>query len=203
MSEQLNARQLGIIVVFLILTYLAHMLGQVVQIGGAQLAPSIVVYTLLALLIAPVNGWAVLAIVGVVVGLLTMVATSSPYPLANIPAHLGGFLFASLLAKVRPNRGGAVETGVLATAVVLTTLISWTLFAAGTWFGLRGTEFAARTWERFGITFGTGFWGWWLYGLIGVGIPTLLVGLVLSPVLARLVSLGAGSRGRGQSATPR
>ena len=55
MSQQLNARDLGIIVVFLVLTYLAHMLGQVVQIGGAQLAPSIIVYTLLALIVAPAS----------------------------------------------------------------------------------------------------------------------------------------------------
>ena len=113
-----------------------------------------------------------------------MLATSSPYPLANIPAHVGGFLFASLFAKMWAALGREFGVGALVAAFTLTTLISWTLFSGTTWLGLSATDFVERQWSRLWDRFGTGFWGWWLYGFFGVAIPSLAVGLVLTPAFA-------------------
>ena len=49
---------------------------------------------------APNLRWGPLAGIALATGLLTMIATSSPFPLANIPAHGGGFLLAALLTKL-------------------------------------------------------------------------------------------------------
>ncbi|MFP4438250.1 MAG: hypothetical protein ACLFVO_13455 [Chloroflexaceae bacterium] len=44
--------------------------------------------------------WGPLLGVGLAVGLLTMIATSSPFPPANIPGHGLAFLLAAYLARV-------------------------------------------------------------------------------------------------------
>ena len=196
-SANRKTRPVELAVIFLIVTYIAHMLGQVLQIGGAQLAPSIVVYTFLAFLLAADAGWLGMVAVGLGAGLLTMIATSSPFPPANIAAHGGGFLFAAYLGKKAAASGKRLEFRTFAAALVLTTLVSWTLFAVSTWLGLGGTDFVTRSWTRYGIGFGEGFVGWWLYGFLGVAVPSLVVGLVVAPAL---LSLG---RRLGQSATDR
>src|SRR4051812_31776143 len=100
----MNMRQVALAGSLLALVFLAHAAGRFTQVGGAQFAPSIAVYTLMALLLAPHLSWGPLLGIALATGILTMLATGSPFPPANIPAHGGGFLLAAALAKSL-NRG--------------------------------------------------------------------------------------------------
>ena len=65
--------------------------------------------------------------------------------------------------------------------------ISWTLFATFTWFGLTGSGFVNQSFARFGLAFGQGLAAWWLFGFLGVALPTFIIGLILTPLLYRAV----------------
>jgi len=181
-----STRQIALAAVLLAIVFLAHAAGRFTQIGGAQLAPSIAIYVLMALLLAPELGWGPLVGIGLATGILTMLATSSPFPPANIPAHGGGFLAAAYLTKAWVGRREANTTQIVTVAAV-TLVVSWTLFALFTWLGLAGSPFTARAFERFGMAFGQGFVAWWLFGFIGVAVPTFIVALILTPLLYRVV----------------
>jgi hypothetical protein len=183
----MNTRQISLAAAFLAIVFIAHAAGRILQIGGAQLAPSIAIYVLMALLMAPYLGWGALTGIAFATGLLTMLATSSPFPLANIPAHGGSFLLAALLTKLVGGDGRELSVGKVIGIVSLILLISWTLFATFTWLGLTGTPFVGQTFSRFGTTLGTGFLAWWLSGFIGVALPTWVIALVLTPLLYRAV----------------
>lgn len=182
----MSTRQIALAAVLLAIVFLAHAAGRFTQIGGAQLAPSIAIYVLMALLLAPELGWGPLVGIALATGILTMLATSSPFPPANIPAHGGGFLVAAYLTKVWVGRREANMTQII-TAVAVTLVTSWTLFALFTWLGLAGSPFTARAFERFGMAFGQGFVAWWLFGFVGVAVPTFIVALILTPLLYRVV----------------
>src|SRR5919202_905344 len=98
-QRSMSTRQIALSGTLLAIVFLAHAAGRFTQIGGAQFAPSIAIYTLMALLLAPQLGWGPLVGIGLATGILTMLATSSPFPPANIPAHGIGFLTAAALAK--------------------------------------------------------------------------------------------------------
>ncbi len=127
-------------------------------------------------------------------GILTMLATGSPFPPANIPAHGGRFLLAAALAKAL-DRGSAgfsvpVQLGILAA----TLLLSWTLFALVTWAGLANSwlgystpGFMERSREFLGVGFGQGLVAWWVFGFVTVGIPSFVIGVILLPLLYRAV----------------
>lgn len=183
----MNTRQISLAAAFLAIVFIAHAAGRILQIGGAQLAPSIAIYVLMALLIAPGLGWGPLAGIALATGLLTMLATSSPFPLANIPAHGGSFLLAALLAKTLGRDNRELSTAQLAGIASLVLLVSWTLFALFTWLGLLGTPFTGQSFARFGTSFGTGFLAWWISGFLGVALPTWVIALVLTPLLYRAV----------------
>jgi hypothetical protein len=183
----MSMRHIALAGTLLAIVFLAHAAGRFTQIGGAQFAPSIAIYTLMALLLAPQLGWGALVGIGLATGILTMLATSSPFPPANIPAHGLAFLLAAWLAK----RVGAQASGyslpamlgILAAALVT----SWTLFATVTWLGLAGTPFTQRAFERFGVGFGEGLLAWWVFGFVGVAIPSYVIGVILLPLLYRAV----------------
>ena len=183
----MNTRQISLAAAFLAIVFIAHAAGRILQIGGAQLAPSIAIYVLMALLIAPGLGWGPLAGIALATGLLTMLATSSPFPLANIPAHGGSFLLAALLAKTFGRDGRELSNAQVIGIVSLMLLVSWTLFSLFTWLGLLGTPFTGQSFGRFGASFGTGFAAWWVSGFLGVALPTWLIALVLTPLLYRAV----------------
>lgn len=199
MANQFSARSWEVIGSLLVVVYFAHILGQVVQIGGAQIAPSVVVYTFLAFLAVRQTGWFGLLVTGILIGLLTMHATTSPYPLANIFSHGGGFLVAALLAKAKSDEGRKIETGSFVATYSLTTVVSWTVFAIVTWIGLGGTEFVQQSWSRFGLEFGVGFLAWWLYGFLGVVIPALIFGFIVTPVLLSIGRMLDGPASVGRS----
>jgi hypothetical protein len=190
----MSMRQIALTGTLLAIVFLAHAAGRFTQVGGAQFAASIGVYTLMAMLLAPQLGWGALAGVALATGILCMLATSSPFPLANIPSHGIGFLTAAALAKAtyRPDREYGLGTmlGILA----VTLLVSWTLFAIPTWLGLTtsvfGTAnpaFEARQFQVFGMTFGQGVVAWWLFGFVSVAIPTYVISAILLPLLYRAV----------------
>jgi len=183
----MNTRQISLAAAFLAIVFIAHAAGRILQIGGAQLAPSIAIYVLMALLMAPNLGWGALTGIALATGLLTMIATSSPFPLANIPAHGGSFLLAALLTKMLGGDGRELSTGKVIGIVSLILVVSWTLFSLFTWLGLMGTPFTGRSFSRFGADFGTGFLAWWISGFLGVAVPTWIIALVLTPLLYRAV----------------
>jgi hypothetical protein len=183
----MNTRQIALAGTLLAIVFLAHAAGRFLQIGGAQLAPSIAIYALIALLLAPQLGWGPLAGMGLVIGILTMLATSSPFPPANIPAHGLAFLCGAWLAKAWAPDGSELSTGKILAGVSVVLLVSWTLFAVGTWLGLSGAGFTQQSFARFGMQLGQGLLAWWLFGFVGVAIPTWIIALVLTPLLYRAV----------------
>ena len=184
----MNMRQVALAGALLTLVFLAHASGRFTQIGGAQFAPSIGIYTLMALLLAPQLSWGPLVGIGLAVGILTMLATSSPFPPANIPGHGLAFLLACAMAKAAARRGRDYSLGTMIGILAVTLVVSWTLFATATWFGLAGGGPMARSFERFGVQFGQGLLAWWLFGFIGVAIPSFIIGLILLPLLYRAVA---------------
>jgi hypothetical protein len=190
----MSMRQIALTGTLLAIVFLAHAAGRFTQVGGAQFAASIGVYTLMALLLAPQLGWGALAGVGLATGILTMLATSSPFPPANIPAHGIGFLTAAALAKATYRGDREYGLGTMLGILAATLLVSWTLFAIPTWlgltnsaFGLANTRFLERQFEVFGMTFGQGIVAWWLFGFVSVGIPTYVISAILLPLLYRAV----------------
>ncbi len=183
----MTMRQIALAGTLLAIVFLAHAAVRFTQIGGAQLAPSIAIYTLMALLLAPQLGWGPLVGIALATGLLTMIATGSPFPPANIPAHGGGFLLAAALAKAASRRSPQYSLATMLGILAVTVFVSWTLFATFTWLGLAGTPFTAQAFNRFGVGFGSGLFAWWLAGFLGVGIPSYIVGVILLPLLYRAV----------------
>ena len=183
----MSMRQIALAGTLLAIVFLAHAAGRFTQIGGAQFAPSIAIYTLTALLLAPQLAWAPLAGIGLAIGILTMLATGSPFPPANIPAHGIAFLVACAMAKGISRRGREYSLAQMLGILAVTLIVSWTLFATVTWFGLAGTPFVAQSFARFGMGFGQGLLAWWTFGFLGVGIPSYIIGVILVPLLYRAV----------------
>ncbi|RME70790.1 MAG: hypothetical protein D6784_16170 [Chloroflexi bacterium] len=183
----MNTRQIALAAAFLAIVFIAHAAGRILQIGGAQLAPSIAIYVLMALLMAPGLGWGPLTGIALAVGILTMLATSSPFPLANIPGHGLAFLLSAYMAKKAAPEGQEIGVWPIILNLGVVLVISWTVFAFFTWLGLSATPFAAREWGRFGMSFGSGFIAWWLFGFIGVAVPTFIIAVILTPLLYRAV----------------
>ncbi|HEY7066616.1 MAG TPA: hypothetical protein VII06_34405 [Chloroflexota bacterium] len=181
----MTSRQALLAVALLLLVALAHAIGRVTQLGGAQFAPSIAIYTLLALLLAPQLGWPALVGLALATGALTMLTTSTQPALPSFPAHAGGFLVAAALAKGASGRGADYRLGTMLGILAVTLVCSWTLFAATTWLLRAGTPFAEASRTRFGIGFGPGFLAWWLFGFVGVAIPSYVIGAILLPLLYR------------------
>jgi hypothetical protein len=180
-------RHIALAGTFLAIVFLAHAAGRFTQIGGAQIAASIAIYALMALILGPELEWGPLAGIALGIGVLTMLATSSPFPLANIPGHGVAFLVACGLAKAVAPRGAPIGLSKQAVIIVVTLVVSWTLFALTTWIGLSGTPFVQNSFNRLGIAFGQGFVAWWLAGFVGVGIPSLVIAMILTPLLYNAV----------------
>ncbi|KPV47435.1 hypothetical protein SE17_42395, partial [Kouleothrix aurantiaca] len=67
----MNTRQIALAAAFLAIVFIAHAAGRILQIGGAQLAPSIAIYVLMAMLLAPSMSWGALTGIALATGLLT------------------------------------------------------------------------------------------------------------------------------------
>jgi hypothetical protein len=167
----------------LVLVALAHAAARFTQFGGAQFAPSVAMYTLMALLLAPRLRWSSLIGLAAVTGILTTITTSSDPPTPNLIAHSGGFLAAAGLAKIASRGGHSYKITTMLAILAATLVVSWTLFATGMWLLLAGTPFADLTRERFGVSFGQGFFAWWLFGFLSIAIPSYVLGVILLPLL--------------------
>jgi hypothetical protein len=85
-------------------------------------------------------------------------------------------------------RGGReLPVGKIVAILAVTLVVSWTLFATVTWLGLTGTGFGQQPFNRFGMALGQGLAAWWLFGFVGVAVPTFIIGLILTPLLYRAV----------------
>jgi hypothetical protein len=162
---------------------LAHAAARVTQVHGAQFAPSIAIYVLMALLLAPQLAWGPLVGLGLAAGVLTWLTTSSAPALPSLPAHAGGFLVAAALTKRVSRHGSDLSVGTMLGVLAVTLVAAWTLFAATMWLMLAGTPFADASRERFGVSFGQGFAAWWLFGLVSFGLPSYVIGVILLPLL--------------------
>lgn len=69
----------------------------------------------------------------------------------------------------------------------ITVFASWSGFAIFTWIGLIGTDFAVTNFERFGIDFGRGFPAWFLFGSLGVAVPSLIIAWIFTPIAYTVV----------------
>ena len=179
----MSRRQLLLAVALLALVALAHAAARFTQIGGAQFAPSVAIYVLMALLLAPQLGWGPLIGLAVATGLLTTLTTSTDPPTPNLLAHAGGFLTAAALAKTASPTQQRFTLGTMLGILGVTLAVSWSLFATVMWLLLAGTPFVALTRERFGVSFGQGFLAWWLFGFVSFGIPSYIIGVILLPLL--------------------
>jgi len=183
----MSTRHIALAAALLAIVFLAHAAGRFTQIGGAQVAASIAIYILMALLLGPELGWGPLVGIALGIGILTMLATTSPFPLANIPGHGIGFLVACALARVVAPRGREMGLASILAISLVTTTVSWTIFATVTWLGLSGQKFVEGNFSRYGVSFGQGLGAWWIAGFIGVGIPSLIIAFILTPLLYNAV----------------
>ena len=179
----MRSKQVALTAVLLTGVFLAHAGARFTQIGGAQFAPSIAIYLLMAYFLATEMKPEEKVAIAFLVGVLTMIATSSPFPPANIPAHGGGFLVACILttALLSPAKVLSLTRHML--IAFITVFTSWSCFAVFTWLGLIGTSFVSSEFERFGIDFGRGFVAWFLFGALGVAVPSLIIALIVTPIL--------------------
>jgi len=176
-------RQVSLAIVLLAFVALAHAAARFTQFGGAQFAPSIAAYVLMALLLAPALGWLPLAGLGLATGALTALTTSTTPALPSLLAHAAGFLVASALAKRGSRPGRDFSLGAMLGILAATLVVAWTLFAVSMWLLLAGTPFVAASRERFGVSLGQGFAAWWLFGFLSFGIPTYVISAILLPLL--------------------
>jgi hypothetical protein len=185
----MNTRQIALAAVLLALVFIAHRFGSILQVGGAQLAPSIGVYVFMALILAPAMSWGPLLAVGLATGLVTMVATTSPFPPANIPAHGLGFLIAAYLAKSFGSSHQTLSTRQIVITVAVALVLSWTIFSAVSWIGLLPANhpLISRNFAAFGTALGQGLLAWWLFGFLTVAVPTFIIAVILTPLLYRAV----------------
>jgi hypothetical protein len=185
----MSMRHIALAGTLLAIVFLAHAAGRFTQIGGAQIAASIAIYVLMALLLAPQMGWAPLIGIGFATGVLTMVATSSPFPPANIPAHGIGFLVAATLTRAFSPDGREISPARVIIILAITLLTSWTLFSTISWMGLlpTGHPLLSRDFATMGLAFGQGLAAWWTFGFVTIAIPTFVIGLILTPLLYRAV----------------
>lgn len=185
----MTTRQIALAGTLLAIVFLAHAAGRFTQIGGAQFAPSIAIYVLMALVLAPQLSWGPLVGIGLAVGVLTMLATSSPFPVANIVAHGLAFLAAAGLTKALKRGDGQLAMSHVIAICTVTLLLSWFLFATVSWFGLLSANhpLVSRSFEGFGMAFGQGLVAFLAFTFIGVAIPTYIITLILTPLLYRAI----------------
>ena len=90
------------------------------------------------------------------------------------------------MVKQLTNAEEAVSLRMQELILSVSTNVGWVVFAVFTWFGatagFRGNAFA-----RYGIEFGGGFIAWFLFGFVGVVVPTWIFGLIVLPILYRAV----------------
>lgn len=196
-SEELQrSRRIALTVTLLALVFLAHFAGGFTQIGGAQVAPSIAIYVLIALLLSPQVGWIPLLAIALAVGVLTMLATLSPFPLANIPAHGIGFLSSAALTRRFAPDGSQLGLSRVVLILGVTLVIAWTIFSVCTWYGVPPNHpLHGRIFESMGRSFGQGVRAWWIFGFLTIAVPSFLIGLVLTPLLYRAIRPSLVRRG--------
>jgi len=178
----MRSRDVAIVSALLAVATAAHYLARFTQIGGMQMAPSMAFYCLIPLLLTHLTVGECLMI-GVVNGILLTIATSSPFPIANIPAHFVGFVIPKIFVEAWKRR---VNTSYVPIVMSIAILCSGVTFVIVSYYGLLNVpqlavsrEAAERFAQRFSsITL------FLSYSLTFIILPTLVLdAFVLGPVL--------------------
>jgi len=183
----MSTRHIALAATFLAIVFLAHAASRVTQMGGAQASLAVGIFILMGLIFGPELQWGPLLGIGIGVGLMLMLATSTPVPLAALVAGLGGFLIASAIAKATSPGEKAFGLASIEGNVVITAVLTWMILATGTWLGLSASPFASRNFTGYGLSLGSGYVAWWIFGFLTVMLPSMIVALILTPLLYNAV----------------
>jgi len=186
----LKTREIALCGMFLALAGVIHFLLRftVAFTGGIQMAVSIAVYCLIALLV-PMT-LAESSFVGLVNGIVLMVATASPFPLANIPSHFSGLVSAKLLADLFKAKTQKLSPLKVSLIVGIATTFSLMLFVIPAYYGILNLSSFANTAIPVVKGIMTGqvtFWAYLSSSLMMIYVPTVIANVILSPVLYEAV----------------
>ncbi len=181
----MRSREIALVSALLALASVAHYLARFTQVGGIQMAPSIAFYCLIPLLLVDMSVKEA-CLVGLVNGILLSIATSSPFPLANIPSHWIGLMTAKLLVDLVRKSGRKVKTAYVPAIVAPAVLISGIVFIVVAYYGMINVPQLAVSQvavEKFKARFGA-LEAFFAYAMTLIVIPTLaLNSFVLTPAL--------------------
>lgn len=182
----MKPREIALCGMFLALAGVVHFLLRftVAFTGGIQMAVSIAVYCLIGLLVPMTLAEA--SFVGVVNGIVLMVATASPFPLANIPSHYSGLVSAKLLADLFKARTQKLSPLKVSIIVAIATTFSLFLFVIPAYYGILSLSSFANTAVPVvkGILAGqVTFWAYLSSSLMLIYVPTVIANIILSPIL--------------------
>lgn len=141
----MKTREIALCGMFLALAGVIHFLLRftVAFTGGIQMAVSIAVYCLIALLVPMTLTES--SFVGLVNGIVLMVATASPFPLANIPSHFSGLVSAKLLADLFKAKTQKLSPLKVSLIVGIATTFSLMLFVIPAYYGILNLSSFANT----------------------------------------------------------
>jgi len=182
----LKPREIALCGMFLALAGVVHFLLRftVVFTGGIQMAVSIAIYCLIALLIP--MGLAEASLVGIVNGIVLMVATAAPFPLANIPSHFSGLVSAKLLTDAFKGNERKLSPLKVSLIVGIATTISFLLFIIPAYYGILHLSGLANTAMPVtkGILAGRiTFLAYASASFMAIYLPTVIANVIISPIL--------------------
>ncbi len=182
----MKPREIALCGMFLALAGVVHFLLRftVVFTGGIQMAVSIAIYCLIALLIP--MGLAEASLVGIVNGIVLMVATAAPFPLANIPSHFSGLVSAKLLTDAFKGNERKLSPLKVSLIVGIATTISFLLFIIPAYYGILHLSGLANTAMPVtkGILAGRiTFLAYASASFMAIYLPTVIANVIISPIL--------------------
>ncbi len=194
----MRSREIALCGMFLALAGVVHFLLRftVVLTGGIQMAVSIAIYCLIALLI-PMS-LAEASLVGLVNGIVLMVATAAPFPLANIPSHFSGLVSAKLLTDAFKGNERKLSPLKVSLIVGIATTASFLLFIIPAYYGILYLPSFANTAIPVarGILAGAvTFFAYASASFSIIYIPTVIANLIISPVLYEALRPGLARYG--------
>ncbi len=198
----MTTRHIAVASTFLALIFLAHAASRFTQMGGAQATGAIAFWVILALLVGPELGWGSLVGIGILTGLMLMLATSSPVPPAAFLAGAVGFLSSAAVAKILTPKGRSISMGGIIVDILVTGPITWTVLATVTWLFLSAGSFGNRNFAVYGLAIGQGYTAWWIFGLLAIMLPSMIFAWIIVPILQPLVYKALVRQGMLQSAEP-
>lgn len=173
---------MALVSALLALASVAHYLARFTQIGGMQMAPSIAFYCMIPLLLRNLS-WRETIMIGLINGILLSIATSSPFPLANIPSHWIGLVIPKLFVEAFKR---SVGVKLVAASIATSIIVNGPIFILAAYYGMMNIPqlaVSSTAVERFRARFTT-LTAFFTYGMTFVVIPTLILdAFILGPAL--------------------